>query len=200
MVWPAPMKTGIFEGVRNNRRRVLSLGLGLGALTLASGSASAAARATADETLKAELAAAEKDGKTLALFVQASWCPYCKLFGLLLKDSAAAPVLNAHFRFFWLNVRERKPEWQKRQLPGAMSVFKRYSGGGETVPFFAFLDKEGTALSTSNNPRGQNIGYPGTDEELDWYDAMFAKAAPKMTKAEIATVRAATVRLYHPKD
>lgn len=170
-------------------------GAGLAALPV-----SAAARLSAEETLKAELTAADKEGKTLAMFVQASWCPYCKLFGLLLKDAAAAPILDSYFRFFWLNVRERKPEWKAKELSGAMALFKSYSGGQQSVPFFVFLDKGGKTLSRSVDSAGQNIGYPTTDFDLALFDAMFAKAAPKMTKADIAVVRAAIVRLYSPKD
>lgn len=172
---------------------------GFGASILAAAIPAQAALASADDTLKAELAAASAEGKTLALFVQASWCPYCRLFDLLLKDPAAGPILNSYFRFFRLNVRERTPERQAKELPGAMRLFKSYSGGQQSVPFFAFLDKNGKALSTSNDPNGQNIGYPVEDAELSLFDAMFAKAAPKMTKADIAMVRAAIVRLYAPK-
>lgn len=163
-----------------------------GALALAPVAGFAAAPASATDALKAELAAASAEGRTLALFVQASWCPYCKLFGLLLKDPAAAPILNSHFRFFWLNVRERTPEWKERELPGAMKLFKHYSGGGHGVPFFAFLDKDGKARAIST-------GFPTTDEDLAAFDATLAKAAPSITKAETATVRAVLVRLYHPK-
>ena len=81
-----------------------------------------------------------------------------------------------------------------------MALFKSYSGGQQSVPFFAFLDSNGKTLSASVNSSGQNIGYPTSDAELDSFDAMFAKAAPKMAKADIARVRAAIVSLYSPKD
>jgi|GEM_PF-1700140 len=182
----------------NRRHSILGLGAA-GALTLTPDAGFAAVRPAAEEALKAERAAASAEGKTLGLFVLASWCPYCKLFNMLLADPVAKAIFDQHFRFFLLYVRERKPEWQKRQLPGAMALFKRYSGGGESVPFFAFLDQDGKALSTSKDPSGQNIGYPTSRSELALFDSMFAKAAPLMSKADIAALNAAIVRLYSPK-
>lgn len=182
-----------------DRRRAAGGLAGAGLFGAAPSKGRAAAPLSAAQTLKAELAAADVEGKTLALFAQASWCPYCKLFGMLLNESAAAPVLKSHFRFFWLNVRERRPEWKSKELSGAMALFKSYSGGQQSVPFFVFLDENGKTLSASVNASGQNIGYPTTDSELDSFEAMFAKAAPRMTKADIAIVRAAIVRLYSPK-
>jgi thiol-disulfide isomerase/thioredoxin len=187
--------SGLGAGLGSGLGSVLGSGLGGGVF----GSAHAAAPGSAKDALKLELAAADAEGKTLALFVQASWCPYCKLFGLLLKDPAAGPILNSHFRFFWLNVRERKPEWKARELSGAMSLFKSYSGGQQSVPFFAFLDKDGKVRSTSNDDRGENIGFPVSDAELNAFDAMFLKAAPSLSKVDVAVVRAALVRLYQPK-
>lgn len=188
------------RGLRLDRRSVAGGLCAAGLFSAAPRAGLAAAPLSAAETLKAELAAADAEGKTLALFAQASWCPYCKLFGILLNESAAAPVLKSYFRFFWLNVRERKPEWKAKELSGAMALFKYYSGGQQSVPFFAFLDKEGKTLSASVNASGQNIGYPTSDAELGAFDAMFAKAAPAMTNADIARVRAALVSLYSPKD
>ena len=188
------------RGLWLGRRQAASGLAGAALFSATPGIGRAAAPLSATKTLKAELVAASAEGKTLGLFAQASWCPYCKLFGMLLNESAAAPVLKSYFRFLWLNVRERKPEWKAKELSGAMALFKSYSGGQQSVPFFAFLDKDGKALSASVNASGQNIGYPTTEAELDSFDAMFAKAAPKMTKADIAVVRAAIIRLYSPKD
>jgi hypothetical protein len=38
---------------------------------------------------------------------------------------------------------------------------------------------------------GQNIGYPGEPQEIDWFVQMMRKAAPKMSETDLKTIEAA---------
>jgi hypothetical protein len=67
-------------------------------------------------------------------------------------------------------------------------LVKRLGGPGG-LPFHAFLDGQGALIVNSlapgkNGKPGSNIGHPDKPEEVDWFMAMVAKAAPAMTKEE----------------
>jgi len=62
-------------------------------------------------------------------------------------------------------------------------------GVRQGLPFFAFLDSQGTLLVNTMRPdgdgkKGGNIGHPFLPYEVDWFLVMLSKAAPGMTAAE----------------
>ena len=63
-------------------------------------------------------------------------------------------------------------------------------GGPSGLPYSAFLDAKG-ALIVNSKLQGQNIGYPGEPEEIDWFIQMMKKAAPKMSAADVKTIETA---------
>jgi len=81
---------------------------------------------------------------------------------------------------------------QSLNSPGGEELMKRV-GGPAGLPYFAFLDYNGTVLATSMEPPGEgrkggNIGHPYEPHEVDWFLAMLGKAAPSMTAGEMATI------------
>jgi hypothetical protein len=84
--------------------------------------------------------------------------------------------------------------------PGGEELMKRLGGTGG-LPFYAFQDGQGATIINSNAPGkdgkpGENIGHPDKPEEVDWFMAMLAKAAPAMTAEERGTIED---RLRHQK-
>jgi hypothetical protein len=75
---------------------------------------------------------------------------------------------------------------------GGGELMKRL-GGSEALPYFAFLDSKGELIVNSNAPpkdgkKGGNIGHPYEPDEVDWFMAMVAKAAPRITADESAAL------------
>lgn len=63
------------------------------------------------------------------------------------------------------------------------------------LPFIVLLDPKGGLIVNSNRPSkrkgtGENIGYPSTPEEIDWFMVMIKKAAPALTENDAAIVEA----------
>jgi hypothetical protein len=74
------------------------------------------------------------------------------------------------------------------ETPGGDELLKTL-GGPSGLPYFAFLDEKGALIVNSMRPgeggkSPENIGHPDQPEEVDWFMAMVAKAAPRMTHEE----------------
>lgn len=77
--------------------------------------------------------------------------------------------------------------------PGGEEMRAQLGGKDAGLPFFAFLDVDEEMLANSlrpdaGRPSAANIGYPAKPEEIEWFLAMLAKAAPEMPAAESARV------------
>lgn len=163
--------------------------------------AHAAAPATVEDKVRGELVLAKAEGRTLAIFFWATWCPYCRLFNMVLNDPEAGPVFNRYFRLLRINVRERSADQKAQQLPGAEAMLKRYQNNEHGIPLFVFLRADGALASSSVSEKTKsNIGFPVEPSELDWFEAMLAKASPKISVKDTALLRAACVRIYNQKS
>ena len=88
-------------------------------------------------------------------------------------------------------VQERK-EKKALETPGGDELMKTL-GGPAGLPYLAFLNEKGELIINSMRPveggkSPENIGHPDKPEEVDWFMAMVAKAAPSMTRDEAATL------------
>jgi ketosteroid isomerase-like protein len=78
--------------------------------------------------------------------------------------------------------------------PGGDELQKNRGGSDGGVPFFAFVDRQGGLIVNSMRPKdpdgkhGGNIGHPVEPHEIDYFMAMLAKAAPRMTAEERGTI------------
>jgi hypothetical protein len=83
---------------------------------------------------------------------------------------------------------------EKKELntPGGGELMTRFGAVDAGLPYFAFLDAKGepivNSLRPGKNGKGENIGHPEEPEEVDWFMSMLAKAVPRMTSEERATL------------
>lgn len=71
--------------------------------------------------------------------------------------------------------------------PGGSKVLADLGGEKSGLPFYAFLDTTGTKIADANvMPKSQNIGYPGTPEEIAAFENLLKQTAPRMADAERA--------------
>ncbi|MGO8925820.1 MAG: thioredoxin family protein [Limisphaerales bacterium] len=131
-------------------------------------------------------AAAEQ--KVIFLHFGASWCGWCKRLDAFLDRPEIKPVVEKYFIPVKLVVQENDKN-KALENPGADALLKQL-GGPSGLPYSAFLDAKG-ALIVNSKRQGQNIGYPGQPEEIDWFIQMMKKAAPNMSQDDLKTIETA---------
>jgi thiol-disulfide isomerase/thioredoxin len=179
------------------RRRSLVLGASAWAVaeTVAATRAEAADLAAQAE-LRRQITLSADEGKRLFLLFYASWCGYCRLFERFLADPAAAAIINREFRVAPFRALERSDSQKALQLAGADDLFTRFAKTpAQGLPFFVVLNGEGGPVATSVSPAsGRNIGFPLGKGDLDTFEKILTRAAPRITAAELAILRAAALR------
>ena len=147
---------------------------------------------SAEQVLAEAQAKAAAEHKSVFLHFGASWCGWCKRLDTFLAAKAIRPLLEKHFVLATLDVQERG-DHQKLENAGADAVLARLGGAGQGLPYFAFLDAKGDVIVTSKcptaaKPAGENIGYPGEQEDIALFLALLRKAAPEITIDELKTI------------
>lgn len=145
----------------------------------------------ADEVLGEAKTRAIAEQKTIFVHFGASWCGWCKRLDTFLERPDIKPLFEKYFVPVKLVVQENDKN-KTLENAGAEAWLKKV-GGPEGLPFFAFLDANGTLIVNSKpvsntGAAGGNIGYPAQPEEIDWFVTMIKKAAPKIGEADLKAV------------
>ena len=131
--------------------------------------------------LKAGLQKARKSGRPAFVHLSAPWCIWCKRLDAFMRRPDMAPIFEAAL----VDV-----EIDQDRMTGAAeidkSLRKDQKRGG--IPWFALLDGDGKTLATSELANGQNIGYPGSDEEIAHFMGMLKSHAAKITPDQLAKI------------
>lgn len=138
----------------------------------------------ADAVLNAALQRAGGENKTVLLIFHASWCGWCKRLDAALESPDLKNIMNDHYVVSHLDVMESKAN-KKLENPGGNEMMGELGGAKSGLPFYAFLNREGKKIADSNvMPEDQNIGYPGSAEEIVAFEKLLKKTAPGMTDAQ----------------
>jgi len=62
---------------------------------------------------------------------------------------------------------------------------KRYTKVQGGIPWFVFIDGDGRAIITSDDPVNGNIGFPAQDSEIAYFKKMLQRVAKQITPEEI---------------
>jgi thioredoxin-related protein len=144
---------------------------------------------TADQMLAPAKTKASTEQKTIFLHFGASWCGWCKRLDAFLDRPDIKPVFEKYFIPVKLVVHENDKN-KALENPGADSLMQQFGGSSAGLPYFAFLDEKGNMIVNSML-NGNNIGYPGEPNEIDYFLQMMKKAAPKMEDSDLKTIETA---------
>jgi thiol-disulfide isomerase/thioredoxin len=149
---------------------------------------------SADQVLAQAEAKASAGQKTIFVHFGASWCGWCRKLDAFLEKPEVKPVFEKYFVTVKLVVQE-DDKHKSLETPGG-DVWLQKLGGPAGLPYTAFLDAGGVLIVNSMRPSaankdGENIGYPGSPEEVDWFLKMLRKAAPKISDADLKTLETA---------
>ena len=73
------------------------------------------------------------------------------------------------------------------RMVGGKEILKRYQATEGGIPWCVFLDGDGTALVTSDGPKG-NVGFPAAPHEIAHFRTMLERAKRKLSDADIAAL------------
>jgi hypothetical protein len=73
------------------------------------------------------------------------------------------------------------------RMIGGKEILKRYQASDAGIPWFVFLDGDGSALVTSDGPKG-NVGFPAAPHEIDHFRSMLERTKRHLTDADIGAL------------
>jgi thioredoxin-related protein len=143
---------------------------------------------TANQVIASAKTKAAAEQKAIFLHFGTSWCVWCKRLDAFLERPDIKPVFGKYFIPVKLVVQENDKN-KALENPGADALLKQL-GGPSGLPYSAFLDAKGV-LIVNSKLKGQNIGYPGQPEEIDWFTRMIKQSAPNMSQDDLKTIETA---------
>jgi thioredoxin-related protein len=142
----------------------------------------------ADVVLKTTLQQAGGANKNVLLIFHASWCGWCRRLEAVLENTEIKKIMDEHYVVAHLDVMENDAK-KSMENPGGNEMMAQYGGAKSGLPFYVFLDAHGKKLTDSNvMPKNQNIGYPGSTEEISAFEKLLKETAPRMTDKQLGQI------------
>lgn len=105
-------------------------------------------------------------------------------FEAFVKAPDTKPIVDEHFVIVNLTVRERDDK-VALENPGGNALMDRWGGANSGLPFYVFVDAQGSKVADSNAmANGDNIGFPATPEEIDRFLGLMTRTASRLTSAQ----------------
>ena len=137
-------------------------------------------------------AEAKQEHKRVLLVFSASWCGPCKFYERFLEDPQMKPIEEKAFVIQRIHVGERKSDPRYANTPGGVKLRSALGAVDEPgFPFLVITDETGRPIVNSyrDGSTCNNVGYPDSPEEIDWYVAMLKRAAPSLSPADMLATR-----------
>jgi thioredoxin-related protein len=135
--------------------------------------------------LKAAVAEAQSSKKNIFLIFHATWCSWCKRLETALNDPEIKTLIDTNYIIVMLDVNERGDKIQTHENPAGQKLMSGFGGNNAGLPFIVFLNGTGKMIANSNvMPKRQNIGYPGSKEEIAAFVKLLKKTALRLTSKQ----------------
>ncbi|MHC4947528.1 MAG: thioredoxin family protein [Planctomycetota bacterium] len=138
-----------------------------------------APRRSVEQVYPAGLAEARATGRMVFLHFGAPWCTWCHRLERWMHRPEVAEVLARDFVDVKIDI--------DRMIGGEALMEHFARGRSQGIPWFAFLDADGTPIVTSEGPDG-NIGCPHSDAEIAQFRALLRRVAKRMTPEDIERI------------
>lgn len=140
----------------------------------------------AKDILDPALKDAEASHRNVLLIFHASWCSWCRKLDAVLETPEVKKVIGEDYVVVHLDVQERGDKVRMLENPGAQDVMDGLGGAKSGLPFYAFLDGKGKKIADSmiEGPSGENVGYPGSDEEIALFGRLLKETSRRMTEEQ----------------
>lgn len=136
----------------------------------------------ANVVLKKAVTDAGNQHKKVLLIFHASWCGWCHKMDAALNDEACKKFFDDNFVIEHITVMESKGK-ENLENAGGKEMMEKYNGKGMGLPYWVVLDKDAKLLYDSQEQvtfaagtkKGQNIGCPATEKEVEKFIAILKK-------------------------
>jgi len=139
---------------------------------------------------------AKTENKNVFIMFKASWCGWCKKMEARMNDESISKYFTDNYVIQHLVVLESAKNKDSENL-GSEGLLNKYGGKNQGIPFFLIFDSEANLLADSKmiageeilKSEGDNIGCPGTDEEIDAFIFKLQQTSTLNTQELIAIAK-----------
>ncbi|SDR97998.1 Thioredoxin-like [Polaribacter sp. KT25b] len=145
------------------------------------------AQETTDTLLKNAQEIAKKEGKSIFIKFEASWCGWCHKMTKDMKSEKTKEFFEDNYIMVPVVVNEAKGK-EHLENPGSTALLKQYKGDKAGLPFWVILDSDLKIITDSFDANGQNLGGPASVEEVKEFINKIKKSAKKVTQKDVDNI------------
>jgi thiol-disulfide isomerase/thioredoxin/glutaredoxin len=139
----------------------------------------------ADAVLSAALAEAAKSDRKVFVHFGAPWCGWCHKLDAWLLRPDVGPVFAKDYVDCKLD---------QDRMTGAKDLYEKYhTGKPGGIPWFVVLDPAGKALGTSDDAKGQNVGFPADPQEIEHFVKLLNETKKRLTDKDVEALKTSLI-------
>ncbi|AUC84113.1 thioredoxin family protein [Polaribacter sp. ALD11] len=146
------------------------------------------AQETTTSLLESAQIKAKEEGKAVFIKFEASWCGWCHKMTKDMKAEGIKKFFEENYVIVPIVVNETK-ENEKLENPGSKDLLKKYEGDKAGLPFWVILDSDLKVITNSFDAKGQNLGGPASNEEVNEFIKKIKKSAKIVSEKDVKNIK-----------